>query len=122
MGAQFRATGIYVNNKKLAEVQESSIKFMVNGEQITGFADVLGETTGIVTSEGSFTIASPVAGTEVDCYSLLLDQKYFQIAGFLNGGIYKIEAKFIDVENKSTSKSGVVADTFNWRGGAPKAI
>jgi hypothetical protein len=122
MGKQFKAVPLYIKNKKAGEITETSVKFMTNGEQVTGFDAVLGETTGIVTCEGSFSEAMVATGNDIDVIALLLAQGYADLGLLIGGKTYKVEAKFIDGEVKSTSKSGKVDGSFNWRSGAPQVI
>ena len=122
MAKVFKAMPVYVGNKKVAEIKEASVKIMTNGEQQAGFEAVLGESVGIVTVEGSFSEVIPATGTEIDIVSILLGQGYANIGVLVNGRTMKMEAKFIDGEFKSTSKTGVVEGSFNWRSGAPQLI
>lgn len=122
MAKVFRAMPVYVKNKKVAEIKEASVKVMTNGEQQAGFEAVLGESEGIVTVEGSFSEVIPVTGTEINILSILLAQGYAQIGVLVGGETMKMEAKFVDCEFKSTSKTGVVEGSFNWRSGAPQVI
>lgn len=122
MAKVFRAMPVFVNNKKVAEIKEATVKIMTNGEQQTGFEEVLGESEGIVTVEGSFSEVIPVVGTEIDIVDLLVNQRYAGIGVLVNGKTMKMEAKFVDGEFKSTSKSGVVEGSFNWRSGRPQVI
>lgn len=123
MATNFRAMPIYVGAKKVKEIEECSIKFMSNGEQQIGFDEVLGESTGVVTSEGSFSSVLPVQGMEIDIDDLVINQTYVNI-GLLKGGkTYKIvDAKIVEGETKSTSKSGVQKGSYTFRGGKPQVI
>lgn len=122
MAKVFRAMPVYVNNKKVAEIEEASLKFMSNGEQQVGFEAVLGESTGIITCEGTFSTVTPAAGTEIDLLNLMLTQQYVGIGALAAGKTYKLEAKITEAEVKSTSKTGVVKGSFTFRSGAPQVI
>jgi len=123
MAKQFRAMPLYINNKKVAEIEEASLKFMTNGEQQVGFEEVLGESTGIVTVEGSFSTVTPVTGTEIDMVGLMLSQAYVSIGALTGGKTYKLpDAKITEAEVKTTSKTGVVKGSFTFRSGRPQVI
>lgn len=122
MGQVFKAMPIFVNKKKVAEIEEASVKFMTNGEQQVGFEAVLGESTGVVTVEGSFSTVIPVVGMQIDMLGLMLSQAYVGIGALTGGKTYKLDAKITEAEVKSTSKSGVQKGSFTFRSGAPQVI
>jgi energy-converting hydrogenase Eha subunit C len=122
MAQNFQFVPIYLNNKKVAELEEIKCKFMTNSEQQTGTDAVLGESTGIVMMEGSFNTVIPVAGMQIQIVGILLSQAYVDIQLEIGGVVYKVEGKLIDGEVTSTSKTGVTKGSFNFRGGAPQEI
>lgn len=122
MAQNFRAMSFSLNDKKIAELTDVTVKFMTNGEQHVGTDEVLGESTGIVTTEASFNHVEPVEGTQIDMDDLLLSQAPVNLSYIKRGQVYRIDGKLIDGETKSTMKSGVTTGTYNFRGGKPRRV
>lgn len=119
---EFRFNAIYVSGKKVAELKQTSIKFMANGEQQVGTEEVLGESDGIITSEANFDVIMPVGKMSVDVVAMVLNREDVEIGGIFNGNIYKTEGRFTECEVTSTSKTGTTEGKFPFRGGRPKVI
>jgi hypothetical protein len=111
-----------INDKKVAELTDVTVKCMTNGEQQVGTDEVLGESVGIITTEASFNHVEPVEGTEIDMDDLLLSQVPVNLSFVKRGQVYRIDGKLIDGETKSTMKSGATNGTYNFRGGKPKRV
>lgn len=126
MAKTFKAMPVYIAGtaglKLVKEIETASIKFMSNGEQQIGFDEVLGESDGVVTSEGSFDTVLPVQGTVVDITMLCINQTPTQIGVLVGGKQYRISAKITEAEVSSTSKTGVQKGKFSFRGGKPMVI
>ncbi|MGN6103715.1 MAG: hypothetical protein ACTHU0_01295 [Kofleriaceae bacterium] len=118
--ASFKAMPVYVNGKKVAELQDCDVKFMSNGEQITGHDAVLGYSTGIVTMEVSAGTAMPEAGLSVNIIQMVLKQQDVQIGVRIGPQTYKSDGRFLSANITSTSKSGVQTGKFEFSGGEPK--
>ena len=125
--ATFKAMPIYVKGttgmKLVKEIETASVKFMTNGEQQIGFDEVMGESDGVVTTEGSFDTVMPVAGMQIDITLLCINQTPCEIGALIGGHQYRIpNAKITEAELNSTSKSGVQKGKFSFRGGKPQVI
>ena len=118
--ANFRAMGFRLNDKKIAELEQVSVKFMTNGEQMVGTDEVLGESVGIITTEASWDIVVPVEGTQINMNAILLAQSPVSLSYEDGGQIFVIPGKLIDGERTSTMKSGVTKGKYSFRGGKPK--
>lgn len=118
--ANFRSMGFSLDEKKIGETEQTSVKFMTNGEQMVGTDEVLGESVGIVTTEASFDHVEPVEGTAIDMDDILLNQRPVALTFVKRGQVYSIPGKLIDGETTSTMKSGVTKGKYSFRGGKPK--
>ena len=119
---EFRFTAGYVQSKKVAELKQTSIKFLANGEQQVGTEEVLGESDGIITCEINYDTIVPVGKMSVDIVTMLLNREDVELGAIFNGKIYKVEGRFTEAEITSQSKSGTTEGKFQFRGGRPKEI
>jgi hypothetical protein len=120
--ANFRFVSFSINEKKIAELVNTNVKIMANGEQQIGTDEVLGESIGVVTVEASWETVEPVEGTEIDFDELVIEQTPVMLSYEKAAKIYKIDGKIIDSDTSSTSKSGATTGKYSFRGGKPKRI
>lgn len=109
-------------SKKVGEIEEVRASFMSNGDQLISI-DEVAESTGIVTTEGSFNTVLPYGQASVDMLDLMLKQTPVEIGfGPVNGKFYKAAGKINRAEVTSTARSGTTRGVFSFRGGTPKVV
>lgn len=120
--ATFKNTPFYVGPKKLGEIEQWELSFMSQGEQIIS-ADETTESTGTVTSEGSFDTVKPVGSGTVDLEALVINQTPVEVGvGPIQGKFYKVSGKLLKTTLSSAVKTGLSKGKYTFRGGTPKAI
>jgi hypothetical protein len=124
-GKTFEAVPLYVGTLKIGTLESLSLSVTSNGEQILGSDGWLGESTGIVTSEGTFDTV--VATNDVQdpaslFFTLVNDQVYVNVGVFIGNKFYTIDGKLTKADIKSTNKSGKVTGNFSFRGAKPTPV
>ena len=119
--AEYKYAPLYVGAKKCGEIESLKLTFMSNGEQIV-IQDEVAESTGVITSEGTFDTVIAVGGMSVDLVDLQLKQTQVEVGVQMNAKFYRVAGKIIKTDMSSTVKTGVTKGNFAFRGGTPKAI
>lgn len=118
-GQTFEAVPLYIGTLKIATLEKMKLSVMSNGEQILGSDGWLGESTGIVTSEGTFDTVIPVGSQQPDMMALVINQVYVSIGVLIGNTFYTIDGKVTKADVDSTNKTGKVTGNFAFRGAKP---
>ena len=124
-GKTFEAVPLYLGTLKIGTLETLSLSVTSNGEQILGSDGWLGESTGIVTSEGTFDTVVPTNDVQDPAalmLSLVISQAYVNVGVFIGTTFYTIDGKITKADIKSTNKSGKVTGNFSFRGAKPTPV
>lgn len=110
-----RAAPIYLNGKKVAEIESGKFEEMDGGEPLITQEGYVDDSDGPITSTLSCSTILPVAGMTVD---IRVGTRY-TIAIFINGKTRQARMKCRKATYSTESKTGVAKGDFEFGGGQP---
>ena len=117
-----RSMSIYAGTKKVSQQESSSYSLKDGGEAVYG--DVPGGyiaySHGAVDSAMTMTEIVPVAGTDYDFVSALLNHTPLDIAlSLVDGKIHQVQMRCMDAKFDSAVQTGILKGEFQFKGGPP---
>jgi len=125
MPATFEAVPIVVGTQTIGTVNKLTLSVKSNGEEILGSTGWLGESTGIVTTDGKIDKVIPTDdpdGQDVDLLPLVISQVYANFGVVIGGAPYTFTGKIYQGDIEGDNKVGKTTGSFSYRGGAPVGV
>jgi hypothetical protein len=119
MAKQIRPMAIYINSRKVAEVESSTYEHMSNDEAQIGTEGYVGHSDGAEMTRASFTGIIPVAGMEVRVKEIIKNKEYVTMQFLVDGDVESAEGRITGRNYSSDNRSGKLTGVFNFEGGAP---
>lgn len=122
MGTRFRAAPVYVDNRKIAEIESGTYEHNSNDEAHIGVEGYIGHSDGADMCTVSFNTVTPVAGHEFALKQVILDKRYVQIGLPIDGGYEAWEGRMLSRSYNWDSKTGSCKGSFKFEGGKPTVV
>ena len=119
--ARIRHYSIFINTKKAATFQTSSLGIQSGDEPQFGDDGFLGYSDGAIQSTLQSDAVVPVGGTNTGLLDALLAKQDVLIgAGIVDGKILQMTHRVLEATYDTDTKTGTLMGKFRFGGGAPK--
>jgi hypothetical protein len=119
MAKTIRPTAIFINSRKVAEVESNNYDVASGDEAHVGTEGYMGHSDGATMSKLTLNTIVPVLGMEIRVKQLIDNKQYCTVSVIVDGDAEQIEGRFVSRSYSSESKSGSLKGVFNFEGGAP---
>lgn len=116
----FRASPLYLNGKKVAEVGTSTYEVMDPGTNQVGIEGVLGQSDGAVESKMDFDTVVPIAGMQINIDDIIASKARVGMGIVVNGRMQLVRGKITGATYSSDSKTGECKGKYTFIGGEPQ--
>lgn len=117
---RIRHYSVFVNSRKVAELQSAKISWSSGDELAFGDNGVIGVSDGAGSTQLDFKAVIPVPGMSVQLEDALQNKQNVIIQlGLMNGQIWEIEMRTTKAEYDTDTKSGRLDGDFTMIGGEP---
>lgn len=116
----FRASPLYLNGKKVAEVGTSTYEVMDPGTNQVGIEGVLGQSDGAVESKMDFDTVVPIAGMQINIDDIIAAKTRVGMGIVVNGRMQVVRGKITGATYSSDSKTGECKGKYTFIGGEPQ--
>ncbi len=118
----FRASPLYLNGKKIAEVGSSTYEVQDAGANQVGIEGVLGQSDGAVETTFDFDTVVPIAGMEINIDEIIRTKARVGMGIAVNGGFQIVRGKITGATYSSDSKTGESKGKYKFIGGEPQLV
>lgn len=115
-----RACPLYLNGKKIAEVQDGSYDIASGDEAHIGTEGYYGHSDGSTMCKVNANCIVPVKGMQTTLSDVLLNKRYVSMGIPIDGKFHQIDMRLVNGNYKWDFKSGSCNGAFSFEGGAPE--